>query len=340
MLPETLCKAAQEAKDYDSLLCIHVHEENFRYDLPENKFAIYPNALPTMTISQLIECGYLKGLREFQLRDRWILALNLARSLLQLHNGPWLQTLWTSETLFFLCEYFEEGRKLCNIHNPFVSCTISDSPPSLPKPSHFDRYPLLLTFGQFLLELANGEKLPVVKTTAGKLSPYRTLNNNFNEKNTGSLTEAYKEAIKGCLEFQKCVRTEDHKDEEVRIRIAIFKNIVQPLERNLQSFSNVSESKPGSSLHAPCPKDLHLNTEILLASPRSYGSLPLRIFHSPASGTTRRGQVEVSEAENIELLTLSEGHEDDVASRHGVLRLEDVSHDVLDAHPCAAGVGR
>lgn len=306
---ENVCQAVQMANDYGFMLHIHVHEESFRYNCCDDQQPMYPKAIPTMTISQLIECGFLKDLRGFHLKDRWILALNLAQSLLQLHNGPWLQTLWTSENLFFLCENPKEGRKLCNIHNPFVSCIISDSPPSLPKPSHFDRYPLLLTFGQFLLELANGEKLPVSTTKTGDFSPYKTLMDNFNEINTGSLSDDYKEAVEGCLKFQKFVKDERGSDEEVRIRTTIFKKIVQPLERNLRLFSKVPVSadinitrtgENGLSLDALGPRDLHIKDGILLATSQVSGPLPLRTSHSPAPGRTAGRQVEGLEPNNYQ----------------------------------------
>ncbi|KFY46563.1 hypothetical protein V494_00423, partial [Pseudogymnoascus sp. VKM F-4513 (FW-928)] len=310
---ETVCQAVQFANEYGCMLHIRVHEECFRYDCCDEQKPMYPEALPTMTVSQLIECGFLKGLRGFHLKDRWILALNLAHSLLQLHNGPWIQSLWTSENLFFLCENPKEGRKLCNVHNPFVSCIISDSPPSLPKPSHFDRYPLLLTFGLFLLELANGEKLPVKTTKTGKFSPYMTLRENFNEMNTGSLSDDYKEAIEGCLKFQKFVRDERGPDEEVRIRTTIFKRIVQPLKRNLGMFSkdqvsiNVSINRTGDnqpSLDPLGPRDLHIKEGILRAAPQVSGPLPWRTPHSPALGRIGCGQVDSLEPNNYQIPSL------------------------------------
>ncbi|KAF4637697.1 hypothetical protein G7Y89_g389 [Cudoniella acicularis] len=313
MLPENVCQAVQIANNYGFMLHIRVHEESFRYDYCADQQPLYPKALPTMTVSQLIDCGFLKDLRGFHLKDRWKLALNLAQSLLQLHNGPWLQTLWTSENVFFLCENPKEGRKLCNIHNPFVSCIISDSPPSLPKPSHFDRYPLLLTFGLFLLELANGEKLPVTTTKTGDFSPYKTLMDNFNEMNTGSLSGDYKEAIEGCLRFQKFVKDERGSDEEVRIRTTIFKKIDQPLERNLRFFSKVPVSadinvarteENGHSLDALGPRDLHIKDGILLATSQVSGPFPLRTSHSPAPGRTGSGQVGSLEPSNYQHPTL------------------------------------
>ncbi len=312
MIPRNFCEAVQMANNYGSMLHIRVHEESFRYGFCEDQQPIYPKALPTMTVSQLIERGVLKDLSGFYLKDRWILALNLAQSLLQLHNGPWLQKLWTSENLFFLYENYEDC-KLCNIHNPFVSSIISDSPPSLPEPSHFDRYPLLLTFGQFLLELANGVRFPVTMTKTGDFSPYKTLMDNFNEMNKANLSNEYQEAIEGCLRFQKYVKDESDPDEEVRIRTTIFKKIVQPLERNLGLFSkgpvsadiNITGTREnGPSLDALGQSDLHLKDGILLATPQVSGPLPLRTSHSPAPKRTGGGQVESLEANNYQLPTL------------------------------------
>jgi hypothetical protein len=277
------------------MLSVHVNEDSFRYTWDEEK-PRYPKALSAIAISELLKCGLLKGMREFHLGDRWILALKLAESLLQFHNGPWLQTPWTSENFFLLCDKLAKGSRLCGIHNVFVPCLLPDDTPSLPEPKVFDRYPLLLTFGQFLLELANGEKLPVKKTEAGVFSPYMTLRENFKGINIGSLSDDYKEAIKGCLDFQKFLKYEEGPDEEVRIRMTIFKKIVQPLERHLRSFSEnlvstvtMTEAK-GQSTEALRRKDLHLEDQVLLANLQVSVPLPLRSSGSSSLGKEENGQ--------------------------------------------------
>ncbi|UKZ68495.1 uncharacterized protein TrAtP1_009527 [Trichoderma atroviride] len=295
---ENICQAVQIANDCSAMLHIRLHSEDFRYFCDDDS-PIYPEARPTITMAELIESGLLKDLRVFHLKDRWTLAVNLAQCLLQLHDGPWLQTLWTADNIFLLCENPKEGRKLRNVHSPFISSVISENPPNLPKPTHFDRYPLLLSFGQFLLELANGEKLPIAKTKTGEYSPYKTLKNNFIEINTGSLSDDYKEAIEGCLKFQKFIKDEKEANEEVRIRTTIFKKIVQPLERNLRLFS----------------KDIILNNtgivkvgdrkDILLTTPQTFHPQPLKDTRPANRGKTENSQITSSEHSNYQLLILN-----------------------------------
>lgn len=287
------------ANNYSVMLHIRAHNENFRYycdDVPLN----YPEARPTITISELIESGLLKDLRVFHLKDRWTLAVNLAQCLLQLHNGPWLQTLWTSDNIFLLCENPTEGRKLRNVHSPFIPFIISKTPPRLPKPTHFDRYPLLLSFGQFLLELANGEKLPMGKTKTGEYSPYKTLKDNFVETNTGSLSDDYKEAIEGCLKFQKFIKDEKDANEEVRIRTTIFKKIVQPLERNLRLFSKNIVLNTTGIVKAGDGKD------ILLTAAQTSNPIFSRPTTQPSDiGKSENHQFNSSERNSYPLLTLN-----------------------------------
>ncbi|KAH8587056.1 hypothetical protein B0O99DRAFT_694834 [Bisporella sp. PMI_857] len=237
ILPEDICQTVQIANDYSCMLHIHVYEESFQYKCCDDQQPLYPEALPNITMSQLIECGFLRDLRGFHLKD------------------------------------------------------------SLPKRRHFDKYPLLLSFGQFLLELANGERLPVATTKTGDFSPYKTLMENFNQINTGSLSDSYKEAIEGCLKFQKFVKNERGLDEEVRIRTTIFKKIVQPLERNLQLFSkepistkiNGKRTRENRSLLDPHgPRDLHLQDGILLALPQVSDLLLSTTSHSPVPGAARQ----------------------------------------------------
>lgn len=250
-------------------------------------------------MSELIDSGLLKDLRVFHLKDRWTLAVNLAQCLLQLHNGPWLQTLWTSDNIFLLCESPKEGRKLRDVHSLFISSVISEDPPNLPKPTHFDRYPLLLSFGLFLLELANGEKLPIAKTKTGEYSPYKTLKDNFIEINTGSLSDDYKEAIEGCLKFQKFIKDEKEANEEVRIRTTIFKKIVQPLERNLRMFSKNTILNNTGIVKVGDRKD------ILLTAPQTSHPQPSKNTRPSNGGKTENSQITNSEHNNYQLLIIN-----------------------------------
>ncbi|PTB38351.1 hypothetical protein M441DRAFT_146368 [Trichoderma asperellum CBS 433.97] len=271
---ETLCQAVHIANDYRTMLHIRVYNESSRYYHDDGVSLKYPRTQSAIRISELLESGHLKDLQGFHLKDRWTLAFNLARCLLQLHNGPWLQELWNSENFFLLCERTKEDRKLFNVQGPFIYSTISENPPSLPQLTHFDKYSLLLSFGQFLLELAIGKKLPTAKTEAGKLSPYKTLKNNFVEMNKGSLSNDYKEAIEGCLYFHKFMKDEKGVDEEVRIRTTIFKRIVQPLKRNLQLFNEGGASNNIGTIKIGDLNDKLLTTPQITKPPISRPSHP------------------------------------------------------------------
>ncbi|RFU23755.1 hypothetical protein B7463_g12582, partial [Scytalidium lignicola] len=267
---ENVCETVQMAKNYEQLPHIFVYEGGLWVECHDYE-PLYPKAAPTMTLAKLIDCGSLKGLRDFQLKDRWILALTLAKSLLQLHNGPWLQTLWTSENLFFYVRRSQQGVL------PKAACI----------EMYLEKYPLLLSFGQFLLELAIGEKLPATKTGDGVPSQYLTLKKNFN-KLKGSLSTYYAQAIEGCLKFHLWLKHEEGSDEDIRIRSAIFKRIIEPLEKNLQIFINnptpvegrkSMTSSSGLSSRSPSHRDLYLDLPEILEdkSPRQLlGTLPYR----------------------------------------------------------------
>ncbi|KAL7931977.1 peptidase S8/S53 domain-containing protein [Trichoderma chlorosporum] len=244
---ENVCQAVHIANDYSAMLRIRVHDESCRYysdDVPLK----YPEARSAVTC------------------------------LLQLHDGPWLQKLWTSDNLLLLCENPKEGRKLRNVHSPFISSIISENPPCLPKPTHFDRYPLLLSF----------EKLPIAKTKTGEYSPYKTLKDNFVEMNTGSLSEDYKEAIEGCLKFQKFIKDEKGENED----------IVQPLERNLRAFSKDIASNNIGIVKAGDQKD------ILLTTPQVLNPPPSRTTHDLDTKGVRDDRVSNLERDNYQLLIL------------------------------------
>ncbi|KAI0441645.1 peptidase S8/S53 domain-containing protein [Xylaria telfairii] len=282
MLVESVCKAAHDAKDYHEMLHIIVQGESL-YQHNDNKDTMYPAAVGIITVSELLDSGFLGRIDGLNLEDRSIIALNLAQSLLQLHNGPWLQALWTPDTIIFL--YTKGGGdEFSIIHNAFVRCTIPSSPPNLSgKFGHLDKYALLLSFGRLLLELAKGKRLPNETTANGGFSPYMTLKKNFkNEVNTKGLTNDYKAAIEGCLNFHKFVRQETDANEEDRIRTAIFKRIVQPLDNNLRPY------KKDSQVTADIER-----TRARENSPMEVTGLPHpRTLHSPTPGRITGRQVE------------------------------------------------
>lgn len=251
-----------------------------------------------MTISKLIKNGLLEGMRKFGLTDRGKLTLNLAQSLLHLYNGPWLQTLWTSENLLFLCESTKGSCKLYNIHNPVISCTISGDCPTLPPPKTYDDYPLLATFGLFLLEFGNGEKYPVSKTRTGVFSPWLSLRKNFVETNKQNLTIYYKQAIDSCLNFRNLVDDEKDPDMELRIRNAILKNIVRPLECHLRTFSK-------DQVDALRPKNLCIE----LATPQVSNSSSLRVSNFSAPRGIGKRQFENPEFNNYQAPPLESSRE-------------------------------
>jgi hypothetical protein len=271
-----------DAKDYGTLLHVRVHGGDF-WNQDSDATPLYPNAFPAITVSRLIEEGFMSNLRDFPLDDRAVVALNLARSLLVLHGlrgGPWVQRFWTSDNVFFLHESFEHVLQLRNIHNPFISCDISKEPPTLPNLKPMDTFALILTFGLFLLEFGMGEKLPISTLHNGDFSPYKTLNNHYKPINLGSLTPSYKAAIQGCLQFRQFLKQENsHLDEEARIRITIFKKIVQPLQMNLESYGRAALSSVvdstiiGQHEHPTdmCDtRDLYLNSNMSRATPSQF----------------------------------------------------------------------
>lgn len=167
------------------------------------------------------------------------LAFNLAWSLLQLYEGPWIQTNWTSDSLFFMFGADEGTCKLYNIHQPYINCALtSDSryKSEIKDPLH--KYPLVLCFGRVLMEIEKGEIINVTeKTKRGAPDLLATLQKNLRTWKQ-KLNADYVSAIDACLKFQKLPREDDSTDSFRRV---FLEYIVAPLEREMNRFP---ETKP------------------------------------------------------------------------------------------------
>ena len=187
---EKFCDAVGCAVNYGGMLHFHEHAENSWYGHCRVQ-CIYPKRPQAVPVSKLLESGYLSSLGTICRKDKFLLALKLAQSLLRLHDSPWLQRVWTSDNLLFLCEESEQKNKfrLCSTDSLLVSCIVSTKAPPPPTGFNYDTYPLILTFGQFLLELVNGRKLPIQRTGGS---------NEFSLKDAGNFKDVsnhYKAAV-------------------------------------------------------------------------------------------------------------------------------------------------
>ena len=167
-------------------------------------------------------------------RDSLSLAANLASSLLQLHDTPWLPENWCDRSIYFSQTF--------DVRHPYVmlQSNMETTPPD-PKPA-FGLNPYLLALGIILIELSERKSFSQWIQENGS----REVSDNVLEKAQigwewfdeayGNMSEEYACAVQHCL---SCVFIPvQHKKTlaDEGFREAVFRDVVHRLEREYSVF--------------------------------------------------------------------------------------------------------
>lgn len=227
-----LCFSARNASTNDQILRIRLVEERFK-DASDVKFQPeYPGTAPTVSLLYLLENGILKDRYRFYPNDKKVLACTLAYALLNLYEGPWLQSLWTLDNIFF--PYAANTGKLYNIHQPYVACNLSADIPTLGTLDALHEYPLIFSFATLLLELETGEQVQAIRTNKnGEPSLSITLKEYCRKSSKDQLSPGYGNAFEACVNFSEYLKKEQRQDPSTTVHQVILKYIVRELERDI-----------------------------------------------------------------------------------------------------------
>jgi len=153
----SICQHALNAYGNQQIFKLQLSGQSF-LDMSDVMFQpTHPEAEPTISLHDLLKHGMLKDRYKFYHNDKKILVYTLSHALLYLHEGPWLQNLWTLDNLFFM--YETDTSKVYNVHQPYISCVLSPDPPPLGTLDSLHQYPLIFSFAKLLLELETGEEI-------------------------------------------------------------------------------------------------------------------------------------------------------------------------------------
>lgn len=179
--------------------------------------------------------------RRIALRDRMLLALTLAISLLQLHETPWLYESWSKETIQFMKTPSGKGKGVSALDidftKPLVSREFSSQSQSLAK--HLQPKEALLELGIMLLELWHEKTIedqfsgtPVPADYWGRLR----LASIWLEDATNPLLPQYRLAVAQCIKcfFGGAFCSPSWDDFE--FRKALVKDMVEPLHENCKPW--------------------------------------------------------------------------------------------------------
>ena len=181
-------------------------------------------------------------------KERLILGVKLALTLLQLHKTPWLEEMWGNQNVFFMKS--EEGLPDSHPHHPFLSkqfmsptCTITPCKlqESYRTPSLEVRNQSIFALGVLLVELWFNQPLESLRVPAdmglhnevNQVTDFATVRR-LSEDIYREAGDWYGDAVRRCI---YCDFDQRHNNlESEALKEAVHRGVVSPLEENLRSF--------------------------------------------------------------------------------------------------------
>jgi hypothetical protein len=190
------------------------------------------------------------------MKERLILAVQLAVSLLQLHSTPWMSNRWSKRDISFLKTAIPspgpntgQPQRPVNVTKPFVSQRLvaSNRPqansPTTPPTRH--QNPALLDLGILLLELYFGQSIeqkrhPDDMGSDGQVNSNTDLNtarNWLQESYQLSMSSRYWHATRRCIDVYTFDPMPKNLDlEDAGFLEAVYQQVVVPLEEELKEW--------------------------------------------------------------------------------------------------------
>ncbi|KAK6507674.1 hypothetical protein TWF481_006097 [Arthrobotrys musiformis] len=196
-----------------------------------------------MSLEDLLEQGFFRGPTSggaFSLQDKAILALSLSRCLLHLFQSGWIERPWDAESIQFL--YRSTPAEILDIHHPYVRYHLSPRGEDYTDPKPAAYRDTMLCFARLLLEIELGSKIAINIPGDIKEQLFDILDNLDGPQGH------YHHAVKGCLKFADSLAARENraakqakssrKNQDSRTRTALYRDVIEHLERNVSCFPN------------------------------------------------------------------------------------------------------
>ncbi|CAM1510953.1 Fc.00g084660.m01.CDS01 [Cosmosporella sp. VM-42] len=256
--PRTILQYSDQRPRFIHNLCAHldhplwedsgvltiIFDEKQLSAIPTDRLA-HSDVLPEISLQDLLQQGLFQGLGlGFNDGDKAVLTLSLARCLLHLFQGRWMERPWTAESVKFLCrDAATDNAMVLDIHHPYVLV-----PLPWPNDMAVQKEPelsqirmIMMSFARILLEIEIGETISVDTTSAANADDARAALFDILEHQfpPGYPTRPYHEAIRGCLGFKnlfaKVQRSDPKAKLDYQLRQVIYTTVITHLEHNLSS---------------------------------------------------------------------------------------------------------
>lgn len=237
---ECLCTAMQNA-DESSCLGVLVDDLKRPHRVSITDASAERNSMQTVSLKNLFAQTALEK------KDRLVLGVKLASTLLQLHKTPWLKETWGKRDILFMKEC--SGTRQTHVQKPFLSkpfipptCTILPCRPTdEPDPSPQVRNKSIFGLGVLLIELWFGQPLEDLRKPedfglhgqVNRITDFATARR-LSEDIYREAGDWYGDAVRRCIycEFDQRHNSLDSQ----ALMEAVHRGVVAPLEENLTSF--------------------------------------------------------------------------------------------------------
>ena len=198
---------------------------------PQPKRSTILNTVPAVSLQSLLYNSH-----RLPLITKRKLAVILARTLLQFHEGLWLGREWDKRQITF----FYETADTIDYQRPYVTTHFDSSDQEIPDFSLFHRNASILALGILLIEIHTGKAIEEYRT-AEDLTGGTEVNANTDwtvadrvVKSLDDCSLGYKEAIQACLDTPWVPAACRVSLDDELTRTGLFNDVVQPLEDELQ----------------------------------------------------------------------------------------------------------
>ncbi len=230
---ENICALLEQAHQNSCCLRMLVDDQKLWHVRSQSRQLSFLDSVPSVSFKQLLQTS-----TKLPLREKRILAVVLANSLLQLCESPWFSREWSKEDISF----FHKSTNRVDLKRPYLSTHFQD-PQQKDDPEAMLRiHPnqSILALGILLLEIQLG------KPIESQRSPEDLINGQEVNVNTDLTTalrlledsiddiyEGYRTAIQACLNCNFVTADQVPDLDDADFRQAVHDNIVVPLEQEL-----------------------------------------------------------------------------------------------------------
>ncbi|KAK4071381.1 uncharacterized protein Triagg1_6042 [Trichoderma aggressivum f. europaeum] len=207
-----LCTTLPTHLDHHHALRIVFDHQDFRY-VHEQQDLPFPSANTYVTLRGLLDKHAFPRVdtnnsKHYSLGDRYLLGLNLAKSLFYLFDGPWRPLNWKTENIYFPATQASTSVTVHSRHIPYIAFSLRTGDERenqiQKRKEEAERlcYPMWLALAQILLELHLGRSLAhECVETLDNAERRQQLRRIIDTELRDGEFKSYKEAIEACLSF-------------------------------------------------------------------------------------------------------------------------------------------